>query len=75
VSVERVSPDELDRRLRAYSPAVVARIQDDLLVLDLRTVMDDDEAALTEAIRASAQRISAAESDASLSKSPGKMPK
>ncbi|HKW01871.1 MAG TPA: L-seryl-tRNA(Sec) selenium transferase, partial [Vicinamibacterales bacterium] len=75
VSVERVSPDELDRRLRAQSPAVVARIQDDQLVLDLRTVLDEDEAMLVNAIRASAQRISAAESDASLSKSPGKMPR
>ena len=56
-------------------PPVVARIQDDRVVLDLRTVPEDDEAALAEAIRASAQRINAAESDASLSKSPGKTPR
>jgi L-seryl-tRNA(Ser) seleniumtransferase len=73
--VERISPDELDRRLRARSPAVVARIQNDELVLDLRTVLDEDEAMLVDAIRATAQRISAAESDASLSKSPGRMPR
>ncbi len=75
LSLAGVSPDELDRRLRAHSPAVVARIQDQQVVLDLRTVQEEEDAVLADAVSESAQRINAAESDASLSKSPGKTPR
>jgi len=39
-------PDALARALRLGDPAVVARIEDDRVVLDLRTVLPDQEAAL-----------------------------
>ena len=43
-------PDELARRLRAGSPAVVARIEDDRVLLDPRTVPPEQDAALAAAV-------------------------
>ena len=50
--LDNVSADELDRRLRARSPAVVARIHDGDVLLDLRTVLDEEDEALADAINA-----------------------
>ncbi len=44
--------DFLDERLRLQEPAVVGRIADDRLVLDLRTVLPADDPTLAAAIRA-----------------------
>ncbi len=41
-----------ERELRAGSPPVIARIEDDRLVLDLRTVLPEEEADLVRALRA-----------------------
>jgi L-seryl-tRNA(Ser) seleniumtransferase len=38
ISVEGLSADALESRLRALDPPVIARIQDDRVVLDLRTI-------------------------------------
>ena len=46
----RRRPDELARRLRTGEPPVVARVADDALVLDLRTVAPDEEQALLSAL-------------------------
>lgn len=46
----RHTPDALDRRLRQHAPPVVARIHDDRLVLDLRTVAESEEDELLEAL-------------------------
>ena len=46
------SPDRRLARLRAGSPAVIGRIVDDAVVLDLRTVDPDDDDVLADAIRA-----------------------
>jgi L-seryl-tRNA(Ser) seleniumtransferase len=43
---------ELERRLRAGNPPVVARISDERLVLDLRTVLPEEEDALVAALQA-----------------------
>jgi L-seryl-tRNA(Ser) seleniumtransferase len=48
------SASELDARLRAGSPPVIARIQHDALLIDLRTVEPEDETALTAALLAAA---------------------
>lgn len=45
-----LSARELAERLRASDPPVVARIAQDRVVLDLRTVRPDEEAALTEVL-------------------------
>ena len=46
----RHSADSLDQRLRQHSPPVVARILDDRLVLDLRTVAESEEDELLDAL-------------------------
>jgi L-seryl-tRNA(Ser) seleniumtransferase len=40
----------LDRRLRSSDPPVIARIERDLLLIDLRTVFPEEEAELTAAL-------------------------
>jgi L-seryl-tRNA(Ser) seleniumtransferase len=42
----------VERRLRAGEPPVVARIENHLLVLDLRTVLADEEDLLVSALQA-----------------------
>jgi L-seryl-tRNA(Ser) seleniumtransferase len=44
-------PDRLLSRLRRSTPPVIARIENDRLVFDPRTVMPDQEEALLAAIR------------------------
>ena len=44
------STDSLEAKLRALDPPVVARIEDDRLVLDLRTVPPEEDEALGEAL-------------------------
>jgi L-seryl-tRNA(Ser) seleniumtransferase len=46
----RRRPDELARRLRTADPPVMARIAEDALVLDLRTVAPEEEEALMSAL-------------------------
>jgi L-seryl-tRNA(Ser) seleniumtransferase len=43
LEVSGASADEIDARLRAQSPAIVARIERDRVVLDLRTVRPDED--------------------------------
>jgi L-seryl-tRNA(Ser) seleniumtransferase len=52
VSCAGRSAADLERSLRAGTPPVVARIQDDTLVLDLRTVFPEQEEALSRAVAA-----------------------
>jgi L-seryl-tRNA(Ser) seleniumtransferase len=51
VAVAGADPDALARALRRNDPPVVARIVDDRLICDLRTVLPEEEPALTAAIR------------------------
>lgn len=51
VQVAATSPDTLLSRLRRGNPAVVGRIVDGTVILDVRTVEADDDAVLAEAIR------------------------
>jgi len=52
VIVAAASPDRLLARLRAGSPAIVGRIADGAVVLDLRTVEPDDDEAVARALAA-----------------------
>jgi L-seryl-tRNA(Ser) seleniumtransferase len=49
--VKNISADELSNRLRLSTPPVVTRIQDDHVVLDLRTVLAGEDEALTGSLR------------------------
>jgi L-seryl-tRNA(Ser) seleniumtransferase len=45
-----LSPDRLASLLRAGAPPIVARVADDRLVLDLRTVLPEEEPSITDAL-------------------------
>jgi L-seryl-tRNA(Ser) seleniumtransferase len=49
IAIDGVSPAAFDARLRAGDPPIVARIQNDRVVLDLRTVSTAEESSLVEA--------------------------
>ena len=42
VRTDRCSPDQIATKLRAQSPPVIARIADEAIILDLRTLSDED---------------------------------
>ncbi len=44
VSHATISADEIESRLRSSSPPIIARIEQDLVLIDLRTVSEMDEA-------------------------------
>ena len=51
VRVDGVSPDELNARLRRHEPPVIARVKDDAVVLDMRTLMDGDDKVIVSALK------------------------
>jgi L-seryl-tRNA(Ser) seleniumtransferase len=51
-AAEGLSADELQARLRGADPPVVARVQEDRVVLDLRTVFPEQDSTVTAALRA-----------------------
>ncbi len=52
VAIHVAAPHELAQRLRLGSPPVIGRIEKDTLLLDLRTVLPTEEAALRQALQA-----------------------
>ena len=44
------APETLARRLRKHQPPIIGRINDDCLIVDLRTVMPEDDRILTDAL-------------------------
>ena len=50
ISPKRMTVDDLAKKLRMYEPPVVARIHDGLLLLDPRTLLDDDDKCLIRAV-------------------------
>ena len=51
VALTGASPDDLARRLRLGTPPVIGRIADGRLLLDMRTVLEEQEAALVDLVR------------------------
>jgi len=52
VALRSAAPDDLARKLRLGSPPVIGRIDKNVFVLDLRTVLPGEEANLRQALRA-----------------------
>jgi len=52
---ERLSADELESRLRRHSPPIIARVERDQVVLDLRTVLDEQDETIIEGLSRSGQ--------------------
>jgi L-seryl-tRNA(Ser) seleniumtransferase len=50
LTCESHSPDELSARLRTSDPPIIARVEQGRVLLDLRTVFSEQDAALTEAL-------------------------
>jgi L-seryl-tRNA(Ser) seleniumtransferase len=53
ISIECPNVVECERRLRSADPPVIARIENDRLIIDLRTVFPDEERALERALEES----------------------
>jgi L-seryl-tRNA(Ser) seleniumtransferase len=51
LSCADLSADELAARLRASDPPVIARVEEDKVLLDLRTVFPDQEEAIADVLR------------------------
>ena len=51
IAMDGVTPDALEERLRRLTPPVIARIERDRLLLDLRTVMPEQDRPLTALLR------------------------
>ena len=50
MTVRGKKPEQLDMRLRAAQPPVIATIRDDKLWLDVRTIAEDELAAVAQAV-------------------------
>lgn len=50
LTVEGMSADEVASRLRSSTPPVLARIQDEAVLLDLRSVLPEDDAVLEDSV-------------------------
>jgi L-seryl-tRNA(Ser) seleniumtransferase len=50
ISHTKLSPNEIEGRFRRHDPPVIARIENDQVLVDLRTVFTSDEADLLDAI-------------------------
>src|SRR5712691_1942242 len=55
IAKEGLTPDALEEHLRRLTPPVIARIEKDRLVLDLRTVLSDQDSQLQHALISSRQ--------------------
>jgi L-seryl-tRNA(Ser) seleniumtransferase len=51
IAIDCANPADAERRLRANDPPVVARIENEKLILDLRTVFPEEEEDLAAALR------------------------
>ncbi len=58
VAIATAGADLLAAKLRQGSPAIVARIDEDHVVLDLRTIAPEEDAAVIAALRANSDRCS-----------------
>ena len=50
VQIEGISPNKLEKMMRSYEPPIIARIEDDLYVMDPRTIQEDEFATIETAL-------------------------
>jgi L-seryl-tRNA(Ser) seleniumtransferase len=50
ITSEHLSADELAARLRGHNPPVVTRVEEGHVLIDLRTVFEQEEPELTQAL-------------------------
>ena len=60
VTIPSLTPDQLRRRLRRHEPPIIARITNEEVQLDVRTLMDGDEPFIIQAFKALASKDGAA---------------
>jgi L-seryl-tRNA(Ser) seleniumtransferase len=58
LAIDGTPPDALAHALRQATPPVVGRIVEHRLLLDVRTILEEQEAALVEALRPVMQELS-----------------
>ena len=42
VQIEGISPNNLEKMMRSYEPPIIARIEDDMIIMDPRTIQEDE---------------------------------
>jgi L-seryl-tRNA(Ser) seleniumtransferase len=57
LSHTELSPDELERQLRSNTPPIIGRISEDRVLLDLRTVFEDEEPLLVAALKSISDKL------------------
>ena len=55
VTAEALSADELAARLRGHNPPIVARVEEGRVLIDLRTVFEQEDSEITKALRSVAE--------------------
>ena len=48
---KRVSPQDMEKQLRSYSPPVIGRLEKERVLLDLRTIQDEEMKIIAQALR------------------------
>ena len=58
VRVQGLSPNQLEQRLRANSPPIIGRIEDDAYLMDARTIMEDEFSLIAKAFQSILGKLS-----------------
>ncbi len=51
IRIQDMTADSIEKAMRAHDPAIIGRIEEDLYILDLRTVQDDEFSIIVDALK------------------------
>ena len=51
ILIKGISPNRIEKFMRESSPPIIGRIEDDLYIMDPRTILDDELPIITEAFK------------------------